>query len=351
MLPRTVDEITAEWFSQALSERHPGVVVTSLERSETIAGTGTKVVLDLTFNEAGREAGVLDRLVLKGGFAGHQYTGIASGATEARFYRAIAPRLAVNIARCEYADFEPDTGFGIVALEDLGQRPVRFGRATDPVSPDTAAAMVTLMASVHAATGFAEDLRGFPVYPYFHPTLLDPDDPAAIWSPSNWAARMKLPVADSVPHRLRDHAVLERGVRAMWETQSALSPCLIHGDTHLGNWFFDAARGPGLLDWEQTMTGPWTKDFQECIVTCLEIEDRRAHERELLALYLQQLAEHGASAPSFEDAWLAYRQSVLESVLWAGIPEEMQPEEINAVCTERGSAAADDLDTLASLGV
>jgi Phosphotransferase enzyme family len=351
VLPRTVADITAEWLTEVLSKRHPGVVVTALKRSETIAGTGTKVVLDLTFNDIGAAAGVLDHLVLKGGFTGHQYTEVSTGANEARFYRDIAPRLTVNIARCEYADFDSDSGLGIVAIEDLRRRPVEFGRATKPVSPDTAAAMVSVMAAVHAAPGVGPHRSGFPVYPDFHPSLLDPENPAAIWSPAAWATRMQMPVADSVPHRLRDHAVLEHSVRTMWKTQGALEPCLIHGDTHLGNWFFDPARGPGLIDWQQTMSGPWTKDFQECIVASLEIEDRRAHERDLLALYLQRRAEYGARAPSFDDAWLAYRRSVLESVLWAGIPEEMQPADINAACTERGSAAVVDLDTLASLGV
>jgi aminoglycoside/choline kinase family phosphotransferase len=352
-LPKTVEDISAAWLTEALSRRHPGLVVASARHDDVIAGTGTKVTVDVEFNDVGRAAGIPGRLLVKGAFSGHQYTEIVSPlyVREARFFRDIAPGMTINVPRCEFAEFEPDSGQGVVVLEDLRLRGVTFGRATEPVAAEMAAAMLTLLAQLHAATWGRADIHDFGVWPDFLPSLLNRDDPNAYWSAPSWTASMRKPQAAAVPERWRDYDVLERAVRAMWATHETGPRCLVHGDPHLGNWFYTSDDRPGLLDWQMTMAGPWATDFTEFLVSALTIEARRAHERDLLTHYLDQLRVHGADAPSFEQAWLAYRQNVPYSVLWAAIPEEMQPVDINTAATERASAAADDLDTLGSLGI
>jgi hypothetical protein len=44
--------------------------------------------------------------------------------------------------------------------------------------------------------------------------------------------------------------------------------------------------------------------------TACEPEERRARDKELLELYLGELADAGGKAPAFEDAWLRYRQGL-----------------------------------------
>src|SRR3546814_10402139 len=53
-----------------------------------------------------------------------------------------------------------------------------------------------------------------------------------------------------------------------------------------------------------------------CIVTtALSIGDRRNHERDLLAYYLDRLKAHGvAAAPDFEEIWTEYKRCLVWGV-------------------------------------
>ena len=56
-----------------------------------------------------------------------------------------------------------------------------------------------------------------------------------------------------------------------------------------------------FFDWEAVQTGNWAQDVAYHLATVLSIEDRRAHERELLGHYLAELAAHGGPAIDFEE--------------------------------------------------
>ena len=60
-------------------------------------------------------------------------------------------------------------------------------------------------------------------------------------------------------------------------------------------------------------------DVNYFITTSLSIENRRNHERELLAYYLDRLAQAGvATVPSFEESWLEYRRTWCGASISAG---------------------------------
>jgi aminoglycoside phosphotransferase (APT) family kinase protein len=87
-----------------------------------------------------------------------------------------------------------------------------------------------------------------------------------------------------------------------------LSQTLLHGDMHVGNTYQVGNRG-GLLDWQLMSRGHFAHDVGYYIHTSLSVENRRKHERELLKYYLEKLRELGVrNVPTFDSAWLAYRQ-------------------------------------------
>ena len=57
-LPRKPEEITAEWMSGALAQKHPGTVVKSVVQGTTIRGSATEIRVMLDYNEAGHEHGL-----------------------------------------------------------------------------------------------------------------------------------------------------------------------------------------------------------------------------------------------------------------------------------------------------
>lgn len=66
---------------------------------------------------------------------------------------------------------------------------------------------------------------------------------------------------------------------------------------------------PGFLDWQLARTGNWSHDVGYFVAGSLAVEDRRAHDRELLACYLDALGAAGATPPSLGQAWDRYRET------------------------------------------
>src|SRR5207253_2275243 len=70
---------------------------------------------------------------------------------------------------------------------------------------------------------------------------------------------------------------------------------LLHSDVHLGNWYVTGAGQMGQHDWQRITRGHWALDVSYALASALRIDDRRAWERELLEVYLEQLAKGGVA--------------------------------------------------------
>jgi len=127
---------------------------------------------------------------------------------------------------------------------------------------------------------------------------------------------------------------------------------LLHGDSHLGNTFFDGET-VGLLDWACTCHAPGIRDVSYYLCNSIPSEARRERERGLLERYLARLASAGGEAPAFDEAWRQYRLfavcSWIAATVTAAVGSRMQPIEIGMRAMERATAAVVDLDTAALL--
>src|SRR3546814_13677862 len=100
---------------------------------------------------------------------------------------------------------------------------------------------------------------------------------------------------------------LRQCVAKLHRHQQTLARTLLHGDTHLGNIYLLPDGRAGLLDWQLVVRGHHMHDVNYIVTTALSIGDRRNHERDLLAYYLDCLKAHGvAGAPDLD------RKSVVE---------------------------------------
>jgi aminoglycoside phosphotransferase (APT) family kinase protein len=150
----------------------------------------------------------------------------------------------------------------------------------------------------------------------------------------------------------RDRERILSGLRAQWAKSLEIPQCFSHGDAHLGNMYFEPDGAPGFLDWQAWQEGPYMHDVAYSIIGNLTVEDRRAHEKELLAGYLAALTAEGiTNVPERAEAWEAYRRHAMHGFMWAFTPVEMQPEEIVTAEGERFGIAVSDLDTFGALGV
>jgi hypothetical protein len=118
-LPLKIEDIDSRWLTTALRTRVPGVTVDDFEIVDVNHGTSTKIRLRLLLDEAGRRAGIPSLVILKGGFEPHSFALPFMHENEARFYRDVQPALALPTPACYFADFDSETGQGIVIMEDL----------------------------------------------------------------------------------------------------------------------------------------------------------------------------------------------------------------------------------------
>jgi hypothetical protein len=126
--------------------------------------------------------------------------------------------------------------------------------------------------------------------------------------------------------------------------------CLLHGDAHVGNLYLDGAGDPCLLDWQLVQRGPWFVDVGYHIGCALAVEDRRAHEDELLEHYLRRVGVEGGEPPSLDDARAALGIGMVYGFfLWA-ITLKVHPTVIAAMLERLGTAVADHQAYAAVLG-
>jgi aminoglycoside phosphotransferase (APT) family kinase protein len=125
--------------------------------------------------------------------------------------------------------------------------------------------------------------------------------------------------------------------------------CLLHGDSHAGNIFFEAG-SPGLFDWQLAQRGSWAIDVSYHIASVLETADRRRHEEELLEGYLDSREALGDPVCDREHAVDAYRRHLAYGMfLWS--MTKFTEEEITSVTIRRIAHAIADHGTFDLLGV
>ena len=346
-LPLELEGITAEWLTAALGVRFPGVEVRSVHLGTVIHGSATKVRLLLDYNDAGHLASLPATLFLKGGFEAHGLVAAAGYAGEVLFYRTIAPQLPVNLPRSYFGGIDKESGQAILLLEDLLARNASFGRATASITPDAAALTLAQLAKLHAL--WWQDDSKLPALRFADGAAAADGLVQGLLSPQHWEKSIAGPQAASVPEALRDRDRMIGLVRNLWDGDTQPPHCLLHGDAHLGNMFFEQDGSPGFLDWQTTQRGSWAHEYTYFLVGALSIEDRRAHERSLLEHYLGELRRNGVEAPSFDEGWLAYRRHTAHGVLWVVCPLEMQPLDIIEANVTRFTAAMTDLDAVDAL--
>jgi hypothetical protein len=354
-LPLEVENIDAAWLTAALGQRHPGVEVVAAQVQDVILGTSTKVRVTLDYNEAGRRAGLPPTLIVKGGFQDHSPLFASMYESEMRSYRDIVLglELPMNTPRCYFAARDPASHQSLLLLQDLRAAGVRFCRAQETLRFDEIARFLDAQARYHAAHWGDPELADGGRLGW----LMDPfggfsrEYANRYLEPAVWRQSMELPRAQAVAARLRDGERMRRALDRLEEYHRAAPACICHGDTHLGNLYFEADGTPGFFDL-QVRRSCWFQDFTYHTICALDLEDRRNWEQPLLSHYLSRLREYGvATAPDFEQAWEAYRREAIYGLFIFLINETgFQTEATNTAYAARFGAAAVDHRSFELLG-
>jgi hypothetical protein len=243
----------------------------------------------------------------------------------------------------------------IVVMADLAQRNPLYFNALNPFNYPQAAAFLDAQARIHAPFWNAPSLA---VGGSFGPETEIGRNAERFYSilatfahSDNWAMYAREPRGAAIPRRFHDAQRMEKAWLALLELITACPLTIVHGDEHLGNMFVDSDGTPGFLDWF-CRPERWVMSFTIFLIATLDSLDRRSWERALLTHYLSRLSAYGVAAPSFDEAWLAYRCATIYPLFgWFNNSSKWQPEAVNTACAARSAMAVMDHDPFTLLGV
>jgi aminoglycoside phosphotransferase (APT) family kinase protein len=350
--PRRVGDVDAAWLTTVLQARCPGSRVRRVERLGGNDGTTSRARLALHYDERG--PGAPDSVFVKlppVDLPTRLFVDVMRlGGTEARFYREVAASVPIATPRVFHAASAGRTGRFALVLEDLEARGVAFSDAARPLALDVAKEVVRALATLHASFWESPRLRGDLAW-----LKRRGSDPTYRLGRvvSATAVRPALRrFADVVPAPLAAAAPRITAARDALEDAWGRGPStLVHGDAHAGNLYV-ASTGVGFLDWQVVQCGQGMRDVTYFLVLSLPTDVRRAHERELIALYVATLLERGVAAPMLDHAWEQYRLHAFYAWIAAVVTAAaatLQSEEIVRAGLARSSAALMELDSLALL--
>jgi aminoglycoside phosphotransferase (APT) family kinase protein len=269
------------------------------------------------------------------------------GRRESQFYGELAPTVRLRVPACFASSFDPATKDFVIVLEDFVAGGCTISDGTIGVAPDSAAIALEELAHLH---GRFDD-----------PAVRDTEVP---WVPrathaSRYGERL-LAVALAEHHdRLQDdfaelaRLYIERGdeLQALWHSGPNT---VIHGDPHLGNLFDDHGR-TGFLDWGIINVSSPMRDASYFITMAMGIDDRRAHEADLLRHYLEARNAIAQAPISFDDAWRMHREQAAYCVpaccQIVVFPENITEKRrvFSQAFLARAEAAVTDLDALGAV--
>jgi hypothetical protein len=337
-LIRTVDELTAEWLGAAL-----GRPVVELKGTERI-GTGQMSHSHRVTFTAGGAVGQAESVVVKLASTDpdSRSTGVGMGAyfREVAFYRDLADRIGDPVPRCHLAEYDPTEGWFTLVLEDI----VGATQGDQIAGCDVEHARTALraLARIHA------------------PVLGDPAVGAADFlnQPSPLTTDVLKMLLAGFLERYGDRVAPEHAevcqrfvpVLEAWAAERTPPLGLVHGDYRLDNLLFELGTCK-VVDWQTVSWGPPMIDAGYFLGNSLPLEDRRAHEHELLRLYYEELIAQGVTGLSWEHCWDQYRRGLFHGIVIivaAGMIVERteRGDDMFMTCLARNAQQILDLDAL-----
>ena len=346
-----LSSLTSDELGRVIGADVPGARLLGHSVEIDSRGTTDRARLRLHWNHAGQAAGLPASAFAKGtssqlaprvivsAFGCHTY--------ETRFFQQIQPEVA-DLTIAPYVSRSGIGGRYVAAFEDVALRgDVTFYNADDECPKVHAEAMVDLLAKLHGrfwrSPRFDTDLSWLETY------ARRPGGPFMrrlfTWSEKKFMAQDR-EVPDSVRRLTKAYVQNQPALVNVWE---AMPQTLCHGDTHLGNTFANPDGTAGIYDWQVFHKMNGLRDIAYFLMHSVPTELRRNEEKNLIARYLDGLAEHGAGSevPAFADAFDTYRLLTVDgwiAIVFTLAAGSMQPDDRMEVTAVRAVNTLMDLD-------
>lgn len=354
-VPGRAEAVSVDWLSAVLCADTPGASVTRFLVGPRDDGTTSRSAMVVDYNDVGQEAGLPTRLFVKcsATLLSRVLTGLSGAArAEVGFYSQLRPTMDIESPAAYHAAWQPGACRSAIVLEDVAVTGgVTFA---DPTETHVARSMVEsqldVIAGYHGWYWGSARLAGLP----WLGTALQFQQ--TVNATIDFERRTMVGVERSegiVPPELgrRRHEIYPKAMRSL-ELHAQAPVTLLHQDLHR-NWYVTPEGRMGLFDWQCVAKGHWALDFAYTVSSALQVEDRRAWERELLGFYLDRLGAAGGQPPSFDVAWNHYRQQVFHALIFllytigqGALQPDMQPRAVCEANVRRIAQAVTDLESL-----
>ncbi|MDJ0785180.1 MAG: phosphotransferase [Myxococcota bacterium] len=355
-IPASPDAVDADWLTACL--RHGGdPAARVVDFDATDVGTG-QVGRNVRFalQLEGASEATPGSLVAK--FPSDdpvsRATGVAQGnyLREVRFYRELVHTVDIRTPACHYAAFDPDTSNFVLVMEDMA--PAVQGDQIRGCDVDQAALALSELAALHA------------------PRWNDPALGEIAWLQrgSEDSANLLQVLYGSVlgGFRERYEARLDAEAIALIQDFAPKAGAFVragfkgpravtHGDYRLDNMLFGEGSGAAplaVVDWQTPGLGHPAGDASYFLGAGLLPEDRREHERALLAHYHRELEKRGVSGYDLETLHADYRTFAFGGVVMAVVAsmivgQSKRGDDMFMAMASRHCAHAIDWDSLAAI--
>jgi Ecdysteroid kinase-like family len=304
-IPSVPETMTPAWLTEAL--RAGGVItdamVTSATRQcmEAFGWTTQMVRLRLSYDQPQADAphSLVVKISAQESSTRHFFRRFYQ--REVDFYREVAPHVPLRVPRCYYADYDILTHNHVLLLEDMA--PSVVGEAISGADVDVAMAYTRAIAALHAQCWQSVYLEAlaerFPAHGAAFARGYSQCLEAGLDVMRPYCGAMTKVLA----RRLQD------GLQARWMQQGTAPNTLIQWDAHAGNLLYPSIGGGefAIVDWQNCAVSRGIWDVTRFCVLSLPIEERRAAQHDILALYVATLAERGVNDYSFRHCLADYR--------------------------------------------
>jgi len=319
VLPTTTSEITAEWLTEALQASGTlgaGASVSAVEIDPAAAGVGFMGEvgrLKLTYGgDAGdAPATMMAKFPTQSPEIKAMMRPTRVYEREHRFYADLAHETPVRTPEifhitCNTSEDEAVDEQYLMLMEDLGH--LTLGDQLAGVSLDQARAALLGLARHHARFWNGAGLENAPFIPQVNGPLNKAGE--AIYGAS--LPGFKQVFADALRPEMVPYAdAYGKNHPKLLDRFGAMPHTLVHFDYRADNLFFDDDGSVVVIDWQAISQGGGAADVAYFLSQNLPVEDRRAHEDDLLHAYHDELAAGGVGDYAYDQFFDDYRVGVI----------------------------------------
>jgi hypothetical protein len=298
-IPRTVDDLTPQWCSEALGREITKVTPTPLGVGIGLVGQLFRLELD----GPDGAATVVAKMAAPTDEGRFVATVLNMYGREANFYEKLSARTTIGHPACYHSEHDPETQDAVLLLEDVSTR----GRVLDQIagcSVRDARPAVGGLANLHACFWDDSTLD-------WVPRLADDPYPGAVAFAYEAAwprAQEFMPEAITPDVRGFGDRYAEQ-IPALFAKLSEPPLVLAHGDWRLDNLFFTPDDDVIAVDWQLIDRSVGPRDLAYLATESVNVPDRAGYD-ELFATYMGDLAARGVT-PDEKWAFEMYRYGTM----------------------------------------